>query len=145
MSTTRSVDGWASSASAVDGSDASVSTSIPRTDCRVSFELGTAVKELLVNAIQHNDADTPEVTLDLDVDRNGPPLEATIAISDNGPGIPENERKVLEEGEESPLLHGSGLGLWLVNWIVTELGGTVRIAENDPRGTVVTILVPVSA
>lgn len=34
---------------------------------------------------------------------------------DDGPGIPEMERAVLETGEAvDPLYHGSGLGLWLV-------------------------------
>ncbi|MGQ4554642.1 PAS domain S-box protein [Halobellus sp. GM3] len=127
-----------------DRSGVSVSASIPSSECRVNFELGTAVKELLTNAVEHNDSARPSVAVALDVDRRGSTSEATITVEDDGPGIPENERTVLEEGEESPLLHGSGLGLWLANWIVTELGGTVRLDENDPRGTVVTIAVPVT-
>jgi len=38
-----------------------------------------------------------------------------------------------------PLYHGSGLGLWLINWIVKRSGGTLEFSENQPRGNVVTI------
>ena len=40
---------------------------------------------------------------------------------------------------ETPLQHGSGLGFWLVHWIVTASGGELRFEENDPRGSVVTL------
>ncbi|MFB6092227.1 MAG: PAS domain S-box protein [Haloquadratum sp.] len=124
-------------------SDVSVSTSIPSTECRVSAELGTAIRELLENAVRHNDRESPAVRITVDVHADAAKPTATITVSDNGPGIPENEKRVLEEGEESPLLHGSGLGLWLVNWVVTELGGDVGISSNASGGTVVSITVPV--
>jgi len=47
------------------------------------------------------------------------------------------ERQVLEAGRETPLEHGSGLGLWLVNWIVTGLGGEVTTTVDG--GTTVTV------
>jgi C4-dicarboxylate-specific signal transduction histidine kinase len=50
------------------------------------------------------------------------------------------ERNVLtDELEQTPLYHGSGLGLWLVNVIVTRSGGVLSIAENSPTGNVVGI------
>jgi sensor histidine kinase regulating citrate/malate metabolism len=42
-------------------------------------------------------------------------------------------------------LHGSGIGLWTIHWLVTRVGGTVSIADNDPTGTVVTVIVPRAA
>lgn len=110
----------------------------------VNPELGTAIQELVGNAVTHNDADHPTVTVTVEDTRTDAFSEVSIKIMDNGPGIPENERAVLREGEETPLLHGSGLGLWLVNWVVTELGGRIDITDNDPRGSIVTITVPLN-
>jgi len=39
-----------------------------------------------------------------------------IRIADNGSGIDDYERSILERGTETPLEHGSGLGLWLAKW-----------------------------
>ncbi|MFO7834175.1 MAG: ATP-binding protein [Halohasta sp.] len=59
------------------------------------------------------------------------PAEAGI------PGLPELERSVLQSGEETPLVHGRGLGLWLVYWIVTGVDGTVSVTEPRQTGTTI--------
>jgi hypothetical protein len=41
------------------------------------------------------------------------------------------------------LKHSLGVGLWLVNWIVTGVGGTVETAVDD--GTVVTLSLTAAA
>lgn len=41
--------------------------------------------------------------------------------------------------EVDTLYHGSGLGLWLLRRIVDSADGTVSVAENEPRGNIVTI------
>ncbi len=97
--------------------------------------LETALEELLRNACEHNDSDSPTVELAL----NRTPDGALVAIKDNGPGIPEQERAVLLAGEETPLRHGSGIGLWVVYWTITRIGGTVSFSENTPRGSIVTV------
>jgi len=101
--------------------------------------LRLVVGELVENAIQHNDHDRPSVELDVSVESED---RVTIRVADNGPGIPDIEREVLREGEENSLLHGSGIGLWTIHWLVTRVGGNVSIAEKDPAGTVVTLAVP---
>ncbi|WIY53692.1 HAMP domain-containing sensor histidine kinase [Devosia sp. YIM 151766] len=59
-----------------------------------------------------------------------------IVVADNGPGIPENDRKrVLERFvrlEESRSEAGSGLGLALVNAVARLHGGIFRIEDNAP-------------
>ena len=65
-----------------------------------------------------------------------------VTVTDNGPGIPEQESAVLTAGEETALEHGSGLGLWLVFWVVDKSGGELTFADNDPRGSVVTLVLP---
>jgi signal transduction histidine kinase len=94
----------------------------------------SAVLNLLDNAVQHNDENTPRV--DVTISRDGDD-RAAVRIADNGPGIPDDEVAVLERGYETPLEHASGLGLWVVNWIVRESGGSISFDERDPRGSVV--------
>jgi signal transduction histidine kinase len=101
--------------------------------------LETVLTNLLDNAAEHNDAGEPLVVLSGDVDGD----TLSIAVADNGPGIPDHEQQVLEAGEESALEHGSGLGLWAVHWGVTRMGGDLAFAENDPRGSIVTVSIPV--
>ncbi|ERH01540.1 MAG: histidine kinase-, DNA gyrase B-, and HSP90-like ATPase [Halonotius sp. J07HN6] len=64
-----------------------------------------------------------------------------IVIADNGPGIPTQERNTIETGDETPLQHGTGLGLWLVYWAISLLGGDVRIDQSS-SGTRVTLTLP---
>lgn len=104
----------------------------------VTVEAATSLQaglwELVENACVHNDAAEPTVTVA--VDRRGD--RATVTIADNGPGIPEHERTVIETGKESPLEHGLGLGLWLAHWVVEVSGGALSFEANEARGTVVT-------
>jgi signal transduction histidine kinase len=97
--------------------------------------LASAVSNVIENAIEHNDTEEPRVAVAVECDND----VVHVHIADNGPGIPEMERDVLEKSEEAPLEHGSGLGLWLVHWAVTRSGGDLSFAENTPRGSVVTL------
>jgi signal transduction histidine kinase len=100
-----------------------------------AFEL--AVEEVIDNGLKHNDAADPR--LEISVTRSDGAMK--LQVADNGPGIPEGEWAVFE-GEEEPLEHGSGLGLWLIYWLVRKSDGSLSVRDNDPRGTVVTIVVP---
>jgi signal transduction histidine kinase len=94
--------------------------------------LPEAITELVDNAVRHNDADEPRVR----ISAAELPSESwvSLVVADDGPGIPPAERAVLT-GEETPLDHASGLGLWYVNWIVTAGGGALDIAESKAGGS----------
>lgn len=103
-------------------SDATFNTTIdcePDADARIRF----AVRELLQNAIEHNDADEPRVWVTVEQDRS-------CEITDNGSGIPEHERQALKGSEETQLEHPSGIGLWLVYWLVNQQNGAVEVTEG---------------
>lgn len=97
--------------------------------------LEAVLEELLDNAVTHTDHGA---TLAV----SGGPSSVSLSVRDRGSGIPERERAVLLAGEETPLRHGSGLGLWFVYWAVVTLGGDLSFRENDPRGSVVGIELP---
>jgi PAS domain S-box-containing protein len=99
-------------------------------------QFGQAIKELVTNAIIHNDSPSPEVTVTVtQTDET-----VRIEIADSGPRIPEMDRDLLvDEAEQTPLYHGSGLGLWLVKLITARSGGTITVEENSPAGNVVKI------
>jgi len=111
---------------------------VAETDDRL---LVPALTEVLENAFAHADHDDPQVTIT--VQRS--PTEIRIDVADDGPGISAAEREILLRGEESPLRHGTGFGLWFVHWTLRKLGGAVEFAENEPRGSVMSIVLPTEA
>ncbi|WP_254271281.1 sensor histidine kinase [Haloarcula marina] len=92
--------------------------------------LGRAVREILKNTSEHAGA-APQV--EIEVRTQGSTVE--LVVRDDGPGIPENELRVLEERKEDPLDHSNGVGLWLVTWIVGEAGGDVTAERLPTNGT----------
>jgi signal transduction histidine kinase len=116
---------------------ASVETDVPA-DLSVETNrklFAVVVTNLIENAVVHTDEATVRVTA------SATTAGVTLTVADDGPGIPEQELGVIERGEETPLAHGSGLGLWLVSWSVPRLGGAVEF-ESDDDGTTVTLTVP---
>ena len=105
------------------------------TDRRI-FE--SAIAELVENAIEHSDRSDPHAGIAVGSTDGG----VQVTVSDDGPGIPEEERAVLLDGAETALRHGSGVGLWFVHWGMVALGGQLDLADNQPRGSVVTLSVP---
>jgi len=94
--------------------------------------LERAFEELLENAAEHaGDAPTVEVRST----RHDEEF-VEIRVADDGPGIEDQERTVIEAGRETALEHGSGVGLWLVNWVVRECGGSVEFADDGDGCTV---------
>lgn len=106
--------------------------------------LDVAIHELLANAIEHNDGQDSRVSIAVDRE-TAPEGFLVVEIADDGPGIPDLEREVLERGSETKLEHGRSLGLWLVNWIVTHAGGYLEIEDRPDGGTRVRLFLPGAA
>jgi len=103
------------------------------------------VENLVENALEHHPTTAPGDTatdggamvhVGVETDDDG----VTILVRDDGDGIPANELRVIRDGEESPLEHGSGLGLWLAQWCTTRIGGNISFETTD--GTTVRIWLP---
>ncbi|MFC7042008.1 PAS domain S-box protein [Halonotius sp. GCM10025705] len=108
---------------------------------RADSRLRVALEELLTTTLSYNDETTPAITVTATpaADRSEEWVE--ITVTDNGLGVPEHEWRAIEQGEETQLQHGSGLGLWLVHWTVSLLGGEVRIEGSD-IGTQMVLTLP---
>jgi len=120
--------------------DAAITLDLPE-QLRVTTipEITRAIEELAINAIVHCKKDVPELTI------RGHNHDGRIEISvrDNGPGMPSQERHVIgEDSPIDPLVHSSGMGLWLVKRTANRAGGTLRFEENDPEGSVVSLVIP---
>ena len=124
--------------------DASITVSAAdAVEVHADGRLASAIQEAVDNAVVHHDRSRPEVRVRV-ARPDGFDNWVEIRIVDTGPGVPADERTVIEAGEETPLVHGTGIGLWLVHWVVASFGGEVRIEDNDPRGSVVTLRLPVA-
>lgn len=89
--------------------------------------LGVALREAIENGFAHQDTDSPTVSVSVST-----PSEDTARIDIRNEGeIPDADQYSLEQGEETPLEHASGLGLWLIKWIVENAHGTLEFPGSD--------------
>jgi signal transduction histidine kinase len=99
--------------------------------------LEALVLNLLINAIKYS-PEKSEVEVSLDVDKD----QAVLEVKDQGLGIGDTDKERVfrkfyrVENEEIRNSKGSGLGLFLVREIAKAHGGSVRILDNKPKGTI---------
>lgn len=119
--------------------DASIQVDVADDSVALCVEsIGSAIAELLRNALSHNTSEIPE--LNVSVDRGIDWI--TIRIADNGIGIPAIEYETLESQEASQVYHDTGVGLNFVYWVVRRSGGQIRFEENTPQGTIASVRLP---
>jgi PAS domain S-box-containing protein len=94
---------------------------------------------LLNNAVQHNDADRPVV----EVSWNVRDEDVLVYVADNGPGVPD-DRKDAIFGKGDGGLEGddTGIGLYLVQRLVSQYDGHVWVEDGDPDGAVFVVELP---
>ncbi|SNR65495.1 PAS domain S-box protein [Halorubrum vacuolatum] len=117
-------------------------TDIPDVEIRANDMLGSLFRNLLVNAIKHNDTSTPTIAVSIERDD----AEVSVTIEDNGPGIPtEKVESVFEEGVTLRGSEGTGFGLSLVRTLVKQYGGSVTVSEEKSElgGARITVTLPV--
>jgi PAS domain S-box-containing protein len=109
-----------------------VDGSIPDATILADDMLGSVFRNLLQNAIVHNDSDRPTVTVSGTVSDG----RVAIDVADDGPGVPDDRKdEIFEEGVQGLDSDGTGLGLYLVQTLVDRYDGTVSVDDRDGRTT----------
>ncbi|MHC0428778.1 sensor histidine kinase [Streptomyces sp. O3] len=103
--------------------------------------LSSALDAVLDNALKFTpDGETVTVT----VGSNGD--TSTITVADGGPGLTEDELARIGDrfwrSNRHQNVTGSGLGLSITRALLAAGGGSIRYAQNTPRGLRVTVTVP---
>ncbi|WP_225317788.1 MULTISPECIES: nitrogen regulation protein NR(II) [Haloferax] len=118
-----------------------VSGSLPDVSVEADDMLPSVFRNLLQNAIQHNDKDVPRVAVTAATNENS----VSVRVRDNGPGIQDARKDEIfgkgEKGMESP---GTGLGLYLVGMLVDQYGGSVEVHDAEPDGSVFEVTLPLA-
>jgi len=108
-------------------------------------KLRQVFNNLITNAAQSTDeVHRPRVTIDVMVELGVSGTCVRVDICDNGSGIDPEERERLFEPFFTTRTKGTGLGLAIVKRILDQHQATIELLTNEPQGTRVTVVLPVS-
>lgn len=100
---------------------------------------------LIDNAIKYS-PEKPEVLLTLRKEST----HVIIEITDKGVGISDDEKGEIfnqfyrSGSEEVRKTKGTGLGLFIVKYLVEKHGGSIQVSDNQPKGSVFKLIFPLS-
>ncbi|WP_436902002.1 PAS domain-containing protein [Halovenus halobia] len=126
--------------SSYEGALVTLDGTVPEVEVLADEMLESVFRNLLNNAVIHNDKELPEVEVSVDVGE-----AVQVRVADNGPGIPDDRKgEIFDEGETGVDSNSTGLGLFLVHTLVERYEGTVWIEDNEPEGSVFVVELPVA-
>ena len=98
--------------------------------------LSSVFRNLLNNAVVHNDKADPEIEVHVEEHES----TVSVEVADNGPGVPDSQKdEVFGRGEMGLASSGSGIGLYLVDTLVDMYDGEVVLEDNEEGGSVFTV------
>jgi len=114
-------------------------TAVPDVPVRANEMLASVFRNILKNAVEHNDSETPTITVSA-TERSE---SVVVRFADNGPGVADARKdEIFGKGEKGLESQGTGLGLYLVQLLVGSNGGDVWVEDNDPEGAVFVVELP---
>lgn len=73
------------------------------------------------------------------------PPDVIVTVADTGVGLPPEAERIFEPFfTTKPAGQGTGLGLAVCKDLIEKYAGTITAAPNEPRGTVMTVRIPVA-
>jgi signal transduction histidine kinase len=119
----------------------SVDGEIPAVAVWADAMLDSVFRNLLRNAVQHNDGPSTEVVVSA-TERDD---VVAVRVADDGPGVPEDRREtIFGRGETGLASGGTGFGLYLVGRLVETYGGDVRVEDAQLGGAAFVVELPVA-
>ena len=116
---------------------------LPCPDCTLRTDpilVEQIVENLLLNALKHSQCS--KVTVDIHEDAT----HAFIEVSDDGRGISEADQgRIFGKfgvARDSARGSGTGLGLWIVRRLLSELGGSISLRSALGEGATFTVKIP---
>ena len=105
------------------------------------------IVQVIINLVDNAVKYTPVGSLiEIHTEKNA--QQVVVSVSDNGPGIPDEQKPYVFDmfysgaNQIADSRRSLGLGLSLCRSIVTAHGGTIAVADNQPKGTVITFTLP---
>ena len=104
-----------------------------------SWAFSSIVTNLVENALLYSPADK---VVEVDLTQKG--NDAVLTVRDSGTGIPAEERdKIFQKFYRlSTTSKGTGLGLYLVDYLVRKHKGSITVKENSPLGSIFEVILP---
>ena len=105
-------------------------------DCGILLDesITTVFDNIVRNAIIHGKADKIDINFKKEEDG------CEISFADNGGGVSQDIKdRLFEEGFSYGPNKGSGLGLYIAKKIIQNHKGEIKITDNKPKGTIVTL------
>jgi len=116
-----------------------VESTVPDVTVLADDMLDSVFRNVLNNAVVHNDKDVPAVTVTVDAGDEA----IRVAIADNGPGIPDEQKQaIFNEGTTGLNSDGTGIGLYLVETLLDRYGGDIQVRDAEPNGSVFILKLP---
>ncbi|WP_136689389.1 PAS domain-containing sensor histidine kinase [Halorhabdus amylolytica] len=107
--------------------DFEIGGSLPDVTVRANEMISSVFRNLLVNAVEHNDSSSPTVAVEATVRED----TVAVVVADDGPGIaPPLRAEIFGRGAKS-VTGGTGIGLYLVETLVENYGGTIRVTGRN--------------